>query len=117
MTRYQAFRGAHVTGHAFWWVFVVAALLARGRFDGEHDEFGWTAYAVDAPRRYADYVPSEGFRSTGSIAAVAFVVLMSSALVEAVCVRPILARIVTVAVPHSGFGCSWIATVSPARKL
>ncbi len=114
MTRYQVFRAAHIAGHAFWWVFVVATMLAGGITwfgDGEQDDFGWTAYTplVDLPRRYADYLPSDGFEPAGVMSVIGFCLLVLAALVEAVAVRRVVAGVITVAVPFAAATLIWSA--------
>ncbi|QIS03503.1 hypothetical protein F5X71_15295 [Nocardia brasiliensis] len=92
MNRTRLFRYAHLAGHALWWVFVVAAMLAGGLdWFGADDtyEFGWTSFVPmnGMPRRYADYVPADGFQSTDVVAVAAFGLLVLAAVVEAVAAR------------------------------
>lgn len=86
------FRFVHVTGHACWWIFVVATLWP------ETTRYGWTAGA-DMPRRYADYVPSDGFCMATPVAGLAFLVLIIAAAVEAASVGRLVPGLVTVGVP------------------
>ncbi|QIS21362.1 hypothetical protein [Nocardia terpenica] len=114
MTRYQVFRTAHITGHVFWWVFIVAVMLAGGItwFSADKPtDFGWTAYTplTDLPRRYVDYLPSDGFDQMGPLSLIAFCLLVLAALVEAVAVRRPLAGIITVAVPFVAAALIWCA--------
>ncbi|MFI5777964.1 hypothetical protein [Nocardia sp. NPDC051570] len=114
MTRYRVFRIAHVGGHVFWWVFVVATMSVGGLtwagYTGGED-FGWTAYAPfgEEPRRYADYVPSYGFGLHGVFSFAAFCLLVFAAVVEAVMVRRVGAGIVTVVVPFVAGALVWFA--------
>ncbi|MFJ4654710.1 hypothetical protein ACIP5Y_25845 [Nocardia sp. NPDC088792] len=114
MTRYQVFRAAHIAGHALWWVFVVATMLAGGITwfsDGEQDDFGWTAYTplLDVPRRYTDYLPSDGFDQIDVMSLIGFCLLVLATLVEAVTVRRLIAGIITVAVPFAAAVLIWCA--------
>lgn len=86
------FRFVHVTGHACWWVFVVATLWPGTT------RLGWTSDG-EMPRRYADYLPSEGFCVTSPIAAVAFLTLIIAAAVEAVAVGRLIPGLITVGTP------------------
>ncbi|GAB0107946.1 hypothetical protein JMUB6875_69490 [Nocardia sp. JMUB6875] len=114
MTRYQAFRTAHIAGHAFWWVFVVAAMLGGGITwfsSGQDDDFGWTAYTplTDVPRRYTDYLPSDGFDQMGVISLIGFCLLVLAAVAEAVVVRRFAAGAITVTVPFAAAVLIWCA--------
>ncbi|MEU1210805.1 hypothetical protein [Nocardia sp. NPDC005825] len=105
MTRDRLFRFVHVTGHVCWWVFVVATL-----WPGSTD-VGWTSYG-DMPRRYADYVPSDGFCTASPIAAVAFLVLIIAAAVEAASVGRLIPGLMTVGTPFVAAIVIW--TVNPS---
>lgn len=114
MTRYQVFRAARISGYAFWWVFIAATMVAGGLSwaDGVgQDDFGWTAYTPSPyePRRYADYLPSDGFDITPAMTFLAFCLLVLAALVEAVAVRRVAAGIITVAVPFVAAVLIWSA--------
>lgn len=114
MTRYQVFRAAHIAGHALWWIFVVATLLAGGITwfsDGEQGDFGWTAYTplTDLPRRYADYLPSDGFDPIDAVSLLGFCLLVLTALVEAVTGRRLIAGIITSVVPFAAAVLIWCA--------
>lgn len=61
------------------------------------------------PRRYADYLPSDGFDITPGLTFVAFCLLVLAALAEAVAVRRVAAGIVTVAVPFVVAALIWAA--------
>lgn len=114
MTRYKAFRGAHLAGHAFWWIFVVSTLLSGGiawlGVEGR-DEFGWTAYTplTSGPVRYSDFLPSHGFVPIDNVSLVAFSLLVLSAIAEAVVVRRLFVGVVTVAVPFAALALLWFA--------
>ncbi|MEU1425601.1 hypothetical protein ABZ412_00815 [Nocardia sp. NPDC005746] len=121
MTRDRLFRFVHVTGHACWWVFVVATL-----WPGSAD-FSWTG-DVDLPRGYADYLPSDGFCMAGPIAVVAFLVLIIAAAVEAAAVgrlapglmtvgTPFVAAIVLWSVNPTGCGGHGTSAVLPALPI
>ncbi|MFE3193425.1 hypothetical protein ACFXHA_30780 [Nocardia sp. NPDC059240] len=114
MTRYQVFHRARRFGYVFWWVFIAATMVAGGItwFDGaEPDDFGWTAYTPrpGLPRRYADYLPSDGFDITPGMTFLAFCLLVLAALAEAVALRRALAGIITVAVPFVATALIWSA--------
>ncbi len=112
MTRYQAFRGAHLAGHAFWWIFVVSTLLTGGitwlGAEGR-DDFGWTAYSplTSSPVRYSNFLPSHGFVPIDNVSLVAFSLLVLSAIAEAVVVRRLFVGVVTVAVPFASLALIW----------
>ncbi|MFE3100063.1 hypothetical protein ACFROC_00180 [Nocardia tengchongensis] len=102
MTRDRLFRFVHVTGHACWWIFVVATLWP------ETTRYGWTAYGLsEAPRRYADYQPSDGFCMATPVAGLAFLVLIIAATVEAAAVGRLIPGLVTVFVPFSAAIVIW----------
>lgn len=114
MNRYKMFRRAHTAGDVFWWIFVVATLLAGGItwFGVDvYDDFGWTAYAplTSQSQQYANYVPLARFGAIESVSAVSFCLLVLAALVEAVVVRRLVAGIVTVAVPFVAAALMWSA--------
>ncbi|MEC3917910.1 hypothetical protein [Nocardia sp. CDC160] len=90
MTRYRTFRAAKLAGHAFWWLFLVSTLLS-GNYD-------WTAHPGQ-PRRYADYVPSDGFDPLGPIQLAAFCLVILAAVVEAVAIRRPIAGVLTIVIP------------------
>ncbi|MGW4530460.1 hypothetical protein ACWEOI_05880 [Nocardia sp. NPDC004340] len=92
MTRDRLFGFVHITGHVCWWVFVVATLWPAGA------DFSWTGDA-DMPRRYADYIPSDGFCTASPIAVIAFLVLIIAAAVEAAAVGRLLPGLMTVGTP------------------
>ncbi|WP_157535292.1 hypothetical protein [Nocardia inohanensis] len=122
MTRYQRFRTAQISGHVSWWVFIVAAMLDRGItwFDSsEADFFPWDPYAplTDMPRRYADYLPSDGFEHLGVTSLIGFCLLVLSALAEAVVVRRFIAGIVTVTVPFVAALLIWSALPGGHRNF
>ncbi|BEK99852.1 hypothetical protein GCM10010198_21830 [Nocardia seriolae] len=108
------FRSAQIAGHSAWWVFVVAAMLKGGvtwLSSGEEGPFGWVAYTpiADQPRRYADYLPSNGFDQLGAISLIGFCLLVLAALTEAVAAQRLVAGIITVAVPFIAATLIWCA--------
>ncbi|AYF76977.1 hypothetical protein D7D52_27810 [Nocardia yunnanensis] len=98
----------------FWWVFIAATMVAGGIAwfgNRDQDDAGWIVHwsALGAPRRYTDYLPSDGFDITPGMTFVAFCLLVLAALAEAVAVRRVAAGIVTVAVPFVTAALIWAA--------
>ncbi|GAB4585547.1 hypothetical protein Ntsu_33790 [Nocardia sp. IFM 10818] len=79
--------------------------------DDVQDDFGWTAYTPlsDQPRRYADYLPSNGFDAMGAVSLTAFCLLVLAAIAAAVTAGRLAAGIVTVAVPFAAGALIWLA--------
>ncbi|MEV6769204.1 hypothetical protein AB0N05_11315 [Nocardia sp. NPDC051030] len=114
MTRYQLFRVGRTCGYVFWWVFIAATMVAGGIAwfgDVGQDDAGWIVHGptLGAPRRYVDYLPSDGFDITPGMTFVAFCLLVLAALAEAVAVRRVAAGIITVAVPFVTAALIWAA--------
>ncbi|MGW4245797.1 hypothetical protein [Nocardia sp. NPDC004722] len=114
MTRYRLFRAARTCGYVFWWVFIAATMVAGGISwfgDSSPDDAGWIIHgrSLGAPRRYADYIPSNGFDITPGMTFIAFCLLVLAALLEAATVRRVVAGIITVAVPFVAAFLIWAA--------
>ncbi|MCU1647804.1 MAG: hypothetical protein JWN03_8079 [Nocardia sp.] len=95
----------------------MAAMLGGGITwfgSGAEDDFGWDAYTplTDVPRRYADYLPSDGFDQMGPISLIGFCLLVLTALAEAVAVRKFAAGAITVTVPFAAAVLIWYALPS-----
>ncbi|MDO3103209.1 hypothetical protein [Mycobacteroides abscessus] len=103
MSNIRVFTAARATGNLAWWVFVVAALVNRGLCPRGWD-YGWTAYMPltgGAPRRYADYVPTQSV--VGVVVWVAFAAAVVAAVVELAIVRRWIA-VGTVVIPFASLG-------------
>ncbi|MEC3918636.1 hypothetical protein [Nocardia sp. CDC160] len=114
MTRYQLFRVARICGYAFWWFFIAATMVAGGISwfgDSDRGDAGWIVHGsrMGEPRRYTDYVPSDGFDITSGLTFVAFCLLVLAAVAEAVAVRRVAAGIITVLVPFVTAALIWAA--------
>ena len=129
ITRHRVFSLARTTGHAAWWVFMVATLFAGGitwtGIDRSYFEAGFEARS--GATYTGDYVYSDGDVLSyhfGEVAStsfdrwtelelwslVAFVVVLIAAVVEAVAARRLLPGVVTVAAPCVAFGLLLLAT-------
>lgn len=103
MSNIRVFTAARATGNLAWRVFVVAALVNRGLCPRGWD-YGWTAYTPltgGAPRRYADYVPTQSV--VGVVVWVAFAAVLVAAVVELAIVRRWIA-VGTVVIPFASLG-------------
>lgn len=128
MTRQRVFALARITGHAAWWVFVVGTLVAGGitwlgidqdyyrPFIPSSDE--WTAYtpltdetfvgaeAIDVAMLYS----YDRWTHGEMLSALAFVVVLIAAVVEAVSAGRLRQGVVTVLAPCAALGLLVIAT-------
>ena len=121
--------GARITGHAAWWVFVVATLFAGGitwlgnDHGYQHPPFllrsdGWMVYSTvpDSSSATTDYVdvavtlPYEWWRDGELLSAAMFVVVMIAAVVEAASARRLWRGLITVGAPCVALGLLVIAT-------
>lgn len=107
-----------------WWVFVVAALFAGGiTWWMEHvavdasfvggGPHGWTAYTPTTDLGYVDLIGSsapEWWQDPAVYAFAAFVVVVISAIVDALAARRLLAGIITVLTPFVALVLFVIAT-------
>ena len=118
-------RVARVVGHAAWWVFVVAVLLAGGvtwwsSYSMVDASFwgstGWTAYT---PLRTTDEIGAgvrwsagteHWWQDVGVYALIAFVVVIVAGVIDAVAGRRIAPGLVTVLVPFISLGFFVLAT-------
>jgi hypothetical protein len=135
MSRCKVHLIARITGHAAWWVFVVAAIFAGGiTWFGsdpqyQHPPFllrsdGWMVYSTlpDSSSATADYVdvavalPYEWWRDGELLSAATFVVVMIAAVVEATAARRLWQGLVTVAAPCIALGLLVIATPATAAE-
>ncbi|MCK0515635.1 hypothetical protein [Williamsia sp. DF01-3] len=127
MTRYRVFSLARITGHAAWWVFMVATMFAGGitwtgvsrygNYIGATSftkEYGWTAYTglTDSPVGIANFASSsyDPWTDPELWSAIAFGAVLIAAVVEAISARKVLPGIVTVAAPCVAFGLLLLAT-------
>lgn len=129
MTRHRVFSLARITGHAAWWVFMVATLFAGGiTWTGIDRSFFEAGFEARSGVTYTgDYVYSDGdvlSYQFGDLAStsydrwtelelwslVAFVVVLIAAVVEAISARRLLPGVVTVAAPCVAFGLLLLAT-------
>lgn len=128
MSRHRVFSLARTTGHAAWWIFVVATLFAGGitwtgvsrygNYIGATSftkEYGWTAYTglTDSPVGIADYLGSSSYdpwRDFELWSAIAFGAVLIAAVVEAISAREVLPGLVTVAAPCVAFGLLLLVT-------
>ena len=127
MTRHSVFSLARITGHAAWWIFVVATLFAGGitwtgvsrygNYIGATSltkEYGWTAYTglTDSPVGIADFAGSsyDPWRDFELWSAIAFGAVLIAAVVEAISARQLLPGLVTVAAPCVAFGLLLLVT-------
>ena len=129
MSRRKVHLGARITGHAAWWVFVVATLFAGGitwlgnDHDYQHPPFllrsdGWMTYSTlpDSSPATAEYVdvavalPYEWWRDGELLSAAMFVVVMIAAVVEATAARRLWRGLITVGAPCVALGLLVIAT-------
>ncbi|MVU79954.1 hypothetical protein GPX89_22250 [Nocardia sp. ET3-3] len=105
MTRDRKFHIAHVTGHVFWWVFVVALLfpeISGGTVSGATVYQGAYQPLRDSGHTltmWTDYRPSDGFCPGTALAAVALAVVVIAAIIEAAVVHRQTQGWITVAVP------------------
>ncbi|MCK0517092.1 hypothetical protein [Williamsia sp. DF01-3] len=133
MTRHRVFSLARTTGHAAWWIFMVATLFAggitwtgidRSFFDTEFSARSGTTNTGDLTL-YSAYSDEDVFSDYyGDLASTsldrwtelelwsmaAFVVVLLAAVVEAISARQVLPGVVTVAVPCAAFGLLLLAT-------
>ncbi|WP_405495354.1 hypothetical protein [Nocardia sp. NBC_00511] len=114
MTRDRVFRAAHTSATIFWWAFIAATMVAGGipwSGEVEDSDVGWIihGHTAGAPRRYADYLPFDGFDITPGLTFVPFCLLVLAALVEAVAMRRVITGIITVAVPFASAALIWYA--------
>ena len=100
MTRHRVFSLARTTGHAAWWVFMVATLFAGGitwtgvsrygnyRATSFTKEYGWTAYTglTDSPVGIANFASSsyDPWSDPELWSAIAFGAVLIAAVVEAI---------------------------------
>ena len=127
MTRYRVFSLARTTGHAAWWVFMVATLFAGGiawtgvsrygNYIGATSftkEYGWTAYTglTDSPVGIANFASSsyDPWSDPELWSAIAFGAVLIAAVIEAISTRKVLPGIATVAAPCVAFGLLLLAT-------
>jgi hypothetical protein len=129
MTRHRVFSLARTTGHAAWWVFMVATLFAGGiTWAGIDQSFFDTEFSArSGTADTGGYVYSDGdvlSYQFGDLAStsydrwtelelwslVAFVVVLVAAVVEAIAARQMLPGVVTVAAPCVAFGLLLLGT-------
>lgn len=126
---------ARITGHAAWWVFVVATLFAGGitwlgnDHEYQHPPFllrsdEWMVYSTvpDSSTATTDYVdvavalPYEWWKDGELLSAAMFVVVMIAAVIEAASARQLWRGLITIAAPCVALGLLVIATPDTAAE-